>query len=335
MKVSVVIATYNRAAMVRETIEAALAQTLPPDEVLVSNDCSTDNTRETLDELARMDPRLKVFHQPVNSGGVPNWNFVAERAQGEYIAWCSDDDRFLPDHLEQSIAFLEAHPEVGVVHSSFIDSFETPEGQLREPRKLRSSQPILTHRGNLAPYFIRYYNWPFHPSTLVIRRSVWEAVGPFDKQYGVADTDWFARAALEHTLAYLPRSGVINRRHPGNWSNLLGSLKMQDEEHRIVLNAIKVLGKSAPLRGSWFGFIWTWNYRARLLLYALQRARAGKRDLALQAWHVIVHTFWLGRLRPIAAVSGAFGKALLDSVPACDPTTATKLLNPRDITSPP
>ncbi len=57
--------------------------------------------------------------------------------RGDLIAWCSDDDRFLPGHLEASVGFLKAHPEIGMVHSSFVDAWETPAGRAEESRLLR------------------------------------------------------------------------------------------------------------------------------------------------------------------------------------------------------
>ena len=103
MKVSVAIATYNRAAMVRQAIEAALDQTRPPDEIVVADDASTDATRTVLCELAAGDARVRIFRRERNSGGVENWSFAIGETTGDYIAWCSDDDRFTPGHLEASI----------------------------------------------------------------------------------------------------------------------------------------------------------------------------------------------------------------------------------------
>ena len=92
--VSVAIATYNRAAMVRQAIEAALDQTRPPDEIVVADDASTDSTWAALNQLAAGEPRLRIFRREQNSGGVENWNFAIGQTSGDYIAWCSDDDRF-------------------------------------------------------------------------------------------------------------------------------------------------------------------------------------------------------------------------------------------------
>ena len=170
MSLSVAIATYNRAAMVRQAVEAALGQSRAPDEIVIADDASTDDTGQVLDRLSACDARVRVIRQPVNSGGVANWNRAMAATRGDLIAWCSDDDRFLPGHLEASSAYLEAHPEIGMVHSSFIDTWETPRGTGEEARLLRSARPIVIDRRNLWGYLIRYYDWPFHPSTLVMRR---------------------------------------------------------------------------------------------------------------------------------------------------------------------
>ena len=97
MTISVAIATYNRAPMVREAVLAALAQSRAPHEIVVSDDASTDETISTIESLA--DPHVKIIRQARNSGGVGNWNAAIDGTCGELIAWCSDDDRFLPGHL--------------------------------------------------------------------------------------------------------------------------------------------------------------------------------------------------------------------------------------------
>ena len=96
MRVSVAIATYNRAGMVRQAIEAALEQTRPPEEIVVADDASTDSTWAALNELAGCEPRVRIFRRERNSGGVENWSFAIGQTRGDYIAWCSDDDRFTP-----------------------------------------------------------------------------------------------------------------------------------------------------------------------------------------------------------------------------------------------
>lgn len=315
MKISVAIATYNRAAMVREAIAAALGQSRTPDEIVVADDASTDGTVELLLPLAASDPRVRVIRQEKNSGGVENWNAAMRATRGDFIAWCSDDDRFLPGHLEAAQEYLAAHREVGLVHSGFVDALEFTGGCSRtEARPLRSPVPLVVGRGNLFPYLIRYYDWPFHPSTLVMRREVWEQVGPFDPSYALADTDWFVRAAEQFPVALLPRHGVLNRRHGGNWSNRVGSVPMQMEIFAIVDRAIVRRWPKFSLPGTFWRVTWRANVILRLALTLRARMRSGQSDAACAAWQALLRLAgrqwaWMlerpGRLIILHLASGA------------------------------
>ena len=205
LKVSVVCGTYNRANMVCETVLAAWNQTLKPDEIVVSDDCSSDNTLELLYELQKEVPILKIVESLKNSGGVPNWNQAIEASSGEIIAWCSDDDRFEPEHLARAVSYLSEHEDVGLVHAGFINVDEMPNGEeIRTLSVLKAKSEVIVDANSLIPYMTNYYNWPFHPSTLTFRRSMWKEVGPFNPIYALADTEWFIRAAVQNKLAYLP-----------------------------------------------------------------------------------------------------------------------------------
>lgn len=283
--VSVAIATYNRAAMVCQGIDAALLQTRAPFEICVADDASTDGTWPALREFALRVPRVRIFRHEKNTGGVGNWNFAIAQTRGDYIAWCSDDDRFLPDHLAASVEYLEAHPEIGLVHSGFVDAIETASGAaITESRPPRFAHDTMLDREGLLLYLIRYYDWPFHPSTIVMRRAVWQDVGPFDKKYALADTDWFVRAVEKFPVAMLARNGVLNRRHPGNWSNRVGSAKMQREIFEIIEAAVNRLHSANPVRRALWKWAWRMNVRLRLLLTVRARIRTGHAEAACSAW---------------------------------------------------
>jgi glycosyltransferase involved in cell wall biosynthesis len=285
MIVSVVIATYNRAGMLRQAIQSALAQTRPPEEIVVMDDASTDATAEMLAQLATSYPRLRVFRRASNSGGVQVWNEAAAHARGDYIAFCADDDRFLREHLEASVAYLEEHPQAGLVHSGFIDAVESPGDESFEQRPLRSKEPLTTTRGNLMRYMTRYYDRPMHPSTLVVRRSVWELSGGYNPAYALADTDWFMRVAEQSPVVLLPRDGVYNRRHAGNRSTRLGSARMQCEIFTIVEASITRVFEGNLLGRALWRAVWRAKVRLRLLLTMWARLKTGHADAAGAAWH--------------------------------------------------
>ena len=300
MRVSVAIATYNRSAMVQQAVEAALKQSRAPDEIVVADDASTDDTGRLLDRLSAGHTRVRVIRQPVNSGGVANWNAAMAATSGDLIAWCSDDDCFLPGHLEASAEYLETHTEVGLVHSSFVDVWETPLGTGGQARLLRATRPLVIDRRNLWGYLTQYYDWPFHPSTLVMRRCVWEQTGPFDPAYALADTDWFVRAAERFRVAMLPRYGVLNRRHPGNWSSRVGSARMQAEIFQIVERALlRRWPGGGPRRIAW-RTVWRTNVRLRLLLTVRARVLSGHGDAAVAAWETLTEKTGTRTLRWLA-----------------------------------
>src|SRR5258708_4350216 len=112
LRASVVIPAYNHARFLRETIESVLVQTLPPDEVIVVDDGSTDETPAI---LASYSSRLTVVRQD-NRGFSAARNTGAARASGDVIAFLDSDALWLPTKLERQIVRLTADPDLGLVH---------------------------------------------------------------------------------------------------------------------------------------------------------------------------------------------------------------------------
>src|SRR5690242_14976762 len=114
--VSVIIPTYNRARFVGEAVASALAQTLPPLEVIVVDDGSTD---DTADVVARLnDPRV-VYLRQENAGPATARNTGVEAARGDLIALLDSDDRWLPRKLELQVPLFEGDGKIGLVYGGF------------------------------------------------------------------------------------------------------------------------------------------------------------------------------------------------------------------------
>jgi glycosyltransferase involved in cell wall biosynthesis len=111
--VTIAIPTFNRAALLRECIEAALSQTYENIEVLVSNNASTDDTSRVLREFD--DQRLRVLTQETNIGLLPNWNACLAAAAGDYVIFVSDDDRISPSLLDRCVETIGGHSEAPIV----------------------------------------------------------------------------------------------------------------------------------------------------------------------------------------------------------------------------
>jgi len=92
---------------VGETIQSVLGQTYPDWEMLISEDCSPDDTREVLRKWARCDPRIRLIEMSKNGGPAAARNRALELAKGRWIAFLDSDDLWLPEKLSKQISFME------------------------------------------------------------------------------------------------------------------------------------------------------------------------------------------------------------------------------------
>ena len=112
--VSIGIPTYNRArGNLRKVIERALGQTYTNIEVIVSDNCSTDNTPELVQSFD--DSRLRYFRQETNIGPNKNFNFCLNQARGEYFLLFHDDDMIDQDFVEVCMSSLKPDQTVGAI----------------------------------------------------------------------------------------------------------------------------------------------------------------------------------------------------------------------------
>jgi glycosyltransferase involved in cell wall biosynthesis len=108
--VTIAIPTFNRATWLRGCVTSALSQSYQNFEVVVSDNASTDNTQEVLNQFA--DRRLRVLRQQTTVAILENWNFCLANARGEYIIFLSDDDRISPSMLQRCIEQVNSEPKI-------------------------------------------------------------------------------------------------------------------------------------------------------------------------------------------------------------------------------
>lgn len=105
--VSVIMPTYNCGAYIADSIRSVIAQTVTDWELQIVDDCSTDDTRRIVKELAAQEPRIHYSCLAQNSGPAVARTEALRRASGKYIAFLDSDDLWAPDKLEKQIAFME------------------------------------------------------------------------------------------------------------------------------------------------------------------------------------------------------------------------------------
>src|SRR6185369_1390760 len=115
-KVSVIMSTFNNAAVLPKAIESVLGQTFQDFEFLIIDDCSTDGTQEILKECQTKDSRI-IFWRNLNRLGLTaNLNAGLAKATGEFIARVDSDDEWVnQDKLKLQVEFLQNHPACALV----------------------------------------------------------------------------------------------------------------------------------------------------------------------------------------------------------------------------
>jgi glycosyltransferase involved in cell wall biosynthesis len=152
--VSIITPAYNAAEFISETCKMVQRQSYVEWELVVVDDCSSDNTAEIIKELSNTDLRIKLFSLEQNSGPAVARNRAIEKANGRYIAFLDCDDRWDPTKLEKQVAFMQAKEYYFTYHRH---QKTTPKGDV-----LKQFKPpeILTYQKALR------YN-PLHTSSVI------------------------------------------------------------------------------------------------------------------------------------------------------------------------
>ena len=106
-KIDILMATYNGEKYVKEQIDSILNQTYKNIKLIISDDCSTDHTRQILEEYEKKDQRVKVFYQEKNLGYVKNFEFLLQQVTSEIYMLSDQDDVWLPQKIEKSYHLLK------------------------------------------------------------------------------------------------------------------------------------------------------------------------------------------------------------------------------------
>jgi glycosyltransferase involved in cell wall biosynthesis len=182
-KVSIIVATYNRAQFLKEAIESVLTQSFENFELIIVDDGSMDKTREMINNFA--DNRIKYIYQQ-NKGRSNARNKAISIAKGQYIAFLDSDDLYLPDKLSLQVDYLDNHPKVGMIYTSALC--------IEENGNLTSVTYEATASGEIYKEIAFFVPVTITLPTVMVRREVLSAVGLFDeKMHRFEDTDLWRR----------------------------------------------------------------------------------------------------------------------------------------------
>lgn len=177
---SIAVATYNRAHLIGRTLDSLLAQSVGDFELLISDDASSDDTREVCRHYVDRDPRVHYFRGERRIGLGGNCSRVLSMARGEFVVLAGDDDIYEPTFLERLLAEMRRYPALSLV-ACRVDLIDQNDEVVRTmAHQFFADEPL--------------------PRLRNANRMLWRA-------YGNLMTGMYRRAAMMRTLLYQPIAG--------------------------------------------------------------------------------------------------------------------------------
>ena len=195
MNISVVIPTYNRYELLKRAISSLYAQTYLPQEIIVINDGSTDDTHQIKKDF----PNIIYIYQE-NRGVSSARNVGIKRVQNKWVTFLDSDDEWHPEKLQKQVTFHRGNPEILMSY--------TDEIWIRDGKEIKIPKKFQKIGRDAFIENLSYCN--IAPSSVLMHQKIFEEVGCFDEDLEVCeDYDLWLRIALKFSIGLLDEKLII------------------------------------------------------------------------------------------------------------------------------
>jgi glycosyltransferase involved in cell wall biosynthesis len=201
---------YNCAKFIRQSIDSVLNQTYTNIELLIADDCSTDDTRSVIDSYT--DPRIKRHHNTQNSGYLKTCNKLLALAQGQYLAFQDADDYTAPARFATQIEVLLKDNTIDVCGCNLL-YVDEDDNQLYCSHFVKGNDDIRATMLNRE--------FPYSPNTYVFKREVFETLGGYNEYFnriGAEDYYWTSLIVEKYRILNIPQAYYYYRFNPNSIS---------------------------------------------------------------------------------------------------------------------
>ncbi|HEY0524703.1 MAG TPA: glycosyltransferase family 2 protein [Stellaceae bacterium] len=254
--ISVVVPTFNRGALIADTLRSILAQSSPADEVIVVDDGSTD---DTADVVGRFGDAVRYLRIP-NSGVQVARNTGIDAARHDRVALCDSDDLWEPDHLARQRALIAAAPDLEFTFSNFrifrggdggdvepVAKFDrAPEGWWTGIVERRLPEGWLLRDSFVGASFVFF---PIFPSATMLTKSLFDRAGRYDagqRGNSVEDGEFTTRCLFRARAGAVPDATVRIRKHAGNVSG--DKVRVLADEVAALEHILRSFPEARPYR---------------------------------------------------------------------------------------
>ena len=293
-KISVCLLTYNHVGLVKTTLQSILDQTIDGYEVIVSDDCSTDGTWESILAVAQTDSRIRPFQTPRNMKMPGNANFAISHSDRPYIALLHHDDLYRRDLLQKWAENLERYPGVGFV----FNPYDVSHAQRIYGRRFKAE--CMDGRRFLEKRLLTRWGCPVR-GTAMIRRTCWDEVGGMRDRFDlVSDVDLWMRLAKIAQVGYVPETLISLRvARPDYYPDLYNESKFNWIRKLLVYEIHAANRLSHFSCNTFVGKMRWWEFRLRLsfetmfwLCYGVVRKKRRSEILKPSAHSVTTYDLW-------------------------------------------
>ena len=240
--VSVICLCYNHERFIAEALDSVLAQTYPSLEIIIVDDCSTDNSVAIIEAYCQKHPQLRFISTGHNRGNCAAFNMGFRASSGNFLIDFATDDVLLPDRIEKQVAaFTTLTPDYGVVYSDaeYIDD-DSRHLSYHCKRDKEGNVTSFAPSGDIFSYLVaRYF---ICPPTMFIRRAVLEELNGYDETLAYEDFDFWVRSSRHYKYYFLNEVTTKRRVHAHAMSR--GWYK---RGNRLLGSTIKVCEKAMAL----------------------------------------------------------------------------------------
>jgi glycosyltransferase involved in cell wall biosynthesis len=234
-------ANYNHAHYISEALDAILSQSRRPDEVIIIDDASTDNSIEVIEKFAQRDPIIHLIRNEKNMGPLLSSEKAMNHIHGTYVYFAAADDRVLPGFFEKSLALLQRYPQAGLCSANTSRIGD----KTSRPCNVRVEKPHIlpyTPPDRLMDNF-HHYGWYLWGHSVVIKRSVFIEAGGLKTELGpLSDAFIFHLAAFSTGACYIPETLTTHRVDKKRYSDLM----LSKCENALMIHAHYLYSMRSP-----------------------------------------------------------------------------------------
>lgn len=241
--ISVAVVSYNGEKYIGEQLDTILMNLGPEDEIVVSDDGSTDSTRQLLAEYQKRYPQMKVIEGP-GQGVISNVENALKACSGDFIFLSDQDDRWMPDKVERVMAVFEREQAVLVVHDARVADSACQEALMPS---------FFAYRGSGKGAWKNIIKNTYMGCCMAFRREALEAFLPIPTDIQMHDQWIGVQCDLRfHRTVFLPEPLICYRRHEGNVSDFSRNSVWKMVRNRCVF-VRRLLGHGRRKFIGWIG----------------------------------------------------------------------------------